>query len=63
MKIIFKYKDIEIIICENEKSDKESITTMRWSDQNKQIQETIIVMADQIKKIIMAEQSEKKISK
>jgi len=51
MKIIVKHKDTEIIVCENENDTKDRVVSMRWSDQNKQIQETIIVMAEQVKKL------------
>ena len=50
MKITVKHKDTEIIVCENEKDTKDS-ASMRWNDQNKQIQETIIVMTEQVKKL------------
>ena len=51
MKITVKHKDTEIIVCENENYTKDGVVSMRWSDQNKQIQETIIVMAEQVKKL------------
>ena len=40
-----------IIVCENENDTKDRVASMRWDDQNKQIQETIIVMAEQVKKL------------
>ncbi len=51
MKITVKHKDTEIIVCENENDTKDRVSSMRWSDQNKQIQETIIVMTEQVKKL------------
>ena len=51
MKITVKHKDTEIIVCENENYTKDRVASMRWSDQNKQIQETIIVMTEQVKKL------------
>jgi hypothetical protein len=51
MKITVKHKDTEIIVSENENDTKDRVTSMRWSDQNKQIQETIIVMTEQVKKL------------
>lgn len=51
MKIIVKHKDTEIIVCENKNDTRDRVVSMRWSDQNKQIQETIIVMAEQVKKL------------
>ena len=51
MKITVKHKDTEIIVCENENDTKDRVVSMRWSDQNKQIQETIIVMAEQVQKL------------
>ena len=44
MKITVRHKDTEIIVCENENDTKDRVTSMRWSDQNKQIQETIILL-------------------
>jgi hypothetical protein len=51
MKITVKHKDTEIIVSENENDTKDRVTSMRWGDQNKQIQETIIVMTEQVKKL------------
>jgi hypothetical protein len=51
MKITVKHKDTEIIVSENENDTKDKVVSMRWSDQNKQIQETIIVMTEQVKKL------------
>tara|TARA_B110000008_G_scaffold169618_1_gene169412 strand:+ start:215 stop:382 length:168 start_codon:yes stop_codon:yes gene_type:complete len=52
MKITIRHKGTEIIVSENENDTKDRVASMRWSDQNKQIQETIVVMADQIKKLL-----------
>ena len=52
MKITVKHKDTEIIVCENENDTKDRVVSMRWKDQNKQIQETIIVMAEQVQKLV-----------
>jgi hypothetical protein len=51
MKITVKHKDTEIIVCENQNATKDIFASMKWGDQNKQIQETIIVMAEQVKKL------------
>ena len=51
MKITVKHKDTEIIVSENENDTKDKITSIRWGDQNKHIQETIIVMTEQVKKL------------
>ena len=51
MKITVKHKDTEIIVCENENDTKDGVASMRWSDQNKQIQETMIIMTEQVKKL------------
>ena len=51
MKIIVRHKGTEIIVCENENDTKDRVASMRWSGQNEQIQETIIVMAEQVKKL------------
>jgi hypothetical protein len=51
MKITVKHKDTEIIVCENDNDTKDIVASMRWSDQNKQIQETIIVMTEQVKRL------------
>ena len=51
MKITVRHKDTEIIVCENQNDTKDRVASMRWSDQNKQIQETIIVMTEQVQKL------------
>ena len=51
MKIIVKHKDTEIIVSENENDTKDRVASMRWNDQNKQIQETIIVICEQVIKL------------
>lgn len=51
MKITVKHKDTEIIVSENENDTKDRVASMRWSDQNKQIQETIIVICEQVIKL------------
>ena len=51
MKITVKHKDTEIIVSENENDTEDRVVSMRWGDQNKQIQETIIVMTEQVKKL------------
>lgn len=51
MKITVKHKDTEIIVSENENDIKDRVSSMRWSDQNKQIQETIIVICEQVIKL------------
>ena len=51
MKITVKHTDTEIIVCENDNDTKDIVASMRWSDQNKQIQETIIVMTEQVKRL------------
>lgn len=51
MKITVKHKDTEIIVSENENGNKDMVASMRWSDQNKYIQETIIVICEQVKKL------------
>ena len=51
MKLIVRHKDTEIIVCENENDPKDRVASMRWDDQNIRIQETIIVMAEQVKKL------------
>ena len=49
MKIIVKHKETEITVCEQD--NPESTASIRWDDQNKRIQETITVMAEQVKKL------------
>lgn len=51
MKIIVKHKDTEIIVSENENDHKDRVASMRWSDQNKLIQETITVICEQVIKL------------
>ena len=51
MKITVKHKDTEIIVSENENDTKDRVSSMRWNDQNKQIQETIIVICEQVIKL------------
>ena len=51
MRITIKHKDTEITVDEANTSEKDRLSTMRWDDQNKHIQETIIVMCEQIKKL------------
>jgi len=49
MKITVRHKDTEIIVSENENNTESTI--MRWEDQNKRIQETIILIVEQVKKL------------
>lgn len=51
MKITVKHKDTEITIEESETQSKEYVTAMRYGDQNTRIQETLIVMAEQVLKL------------
>ena len=52
MKITVIHKDTTIIVDEaDNKQDKDSKTSMRWSDQKAAIQETITVMVEQCKKL------------
>lgn len=48
MKLYIRHKDTEVSLDEN--SAKEPLA-VRWSDQNEQLQETIKVIFEQIKKI------------
>lgn len=55
MKIIVKSKDVEICIDESdnlETKDKSRKVTMKFEDENKRIQETLVVMCDQVKKLL-----------
>ncbi len=51
MKITVRHGNTEIIVCENGNYTKDELTSMRWGDQNKQLQATIVVMAEQVKKL------------
>jgi hypothetical protein len=51
MKITVKHKDTEIIVSENKNDAKDRVASMKWSDQNKQIQDTIIVICEQVVKL------------
>lgn len=51
MRIRVKYKDIEIEVSEEDTSSNDRQATMRYADQNKQIQDTIKVIADQVIKL------------
>ena len=57
MIITVKVSDVEISIEENHGSAEKHIT-MRWSDQNKQIQETIKVMSAECLKLLAVSKSE-----
>lgn len=52
MKITVKHKETEITVSDHENLSSDNMATMRWDDQNKQIQETIVVMTEQVKKLI-----------
>lgn len=49
MKITVKIDNVEIIVDENLFTDR--ATTLKYSDQNKLIQETIVVIAEQVAKL------------
>lgn len=51
MKIIVKHKDTEIIVSENENDTKDRVASMGGNDQDKHIQEIIIVICEQINKL------------
>lgn len=51
MKITVKKADISIIVDESESLNNEKKTSLKWSDQCKLIQETIIVMVEQCIKL------------
>tara|TARA_R110002020_G_scaffold144145_2_gene317033 strand:+ start:6160 stop:6336 length:177 start_codon:yes stop_codon:yes gene_type:complete len=51
MRIKVKYRDIEIEVSEDGHSHNDRQATMRFSDQNKQIQDTIKVMTEQVLKL------------
>lgn len=48
MRIKVRYKDIEIEVSEDGHLKEERQVTMRFPDQNKCVQETIKVMAEQV---------------
>ncbi len=50
MKITVKHKDTEITIIET-LDDPKRHATIKYSDENKSLQDTIIVMCEQIKKL------------
>ena len=54
MKIIFKVSDIEIIIDEVVHSDR--TLTMRYNDQNKQLQDTLNVISECCLKLLKIKQ-------
>ena len=51
MKITVEHKGTKIIVDENVVPAPDKVVTMRYSDQNKLIQETIIVMCEQVRKL------------
>ena len=51
MKITVKHKDSQIIVSESDNIGKDKTATMRYADQNMQIQDTIKVMVEQILKL------------
>lgn len=51
MKITVEHKETKIIVEEAENVNNDRLVSMRWSDQNKQIQETIIVMCEEVQKL------------
>ena len=52
MTIIVKHGDTEITVSENQNDVKDRVASMRWSDQNKQIQETLVIMAEQVRLLV-----------
>ena len=51
MKITVEHGNTKIIIEESENQKSDKVATIRYSDQNKLIQETIVVICEQIKKL------------
>lgn len=45
------HKQTKVVLEEHLINIKDTTVSMRWDDQNKQIQETLIVICDQIKKL------------
>lgn len=52
MRITVKKGDVEITISENETGTTQKVPSMKWSDENKQIQETIKVMTELVNKLV-----------
>lgn len=50
MKITVEHQGTKIIVDESGQNDRTA--TIQFGDQNKRIQETIIVMAEQVKKLV-----------
>ena len=51
MKITVRLDNIEIIVDEDAHKDSDRTITMRYSDQAKQVQETLVVMTEQVVKL------------
>jgi len=51
MKITVEHKETKIIVEESENVNNDRLVSMKWSDQNKQVQETIIVMCKEVQKL------------
>ena len=51
MKITVRLGDIEIVVDEDAHKDSDRTITLRYSDQTKQVQETLVVMTDQVVKL------------
>jgi len=49
MKITIEHKDTKVIVEETEQIDRTA--TMAYDNQNKQIQETIVVIMEQVRKL------------